>query len=255
MLVFVDESGHPRPTDNNPFSCLAAVCINETDIRLLMRELFTLKQALFNSQEEKKASRLICKNTVIQNRTNYIEYVNSVIRMFGEYSCKTYAVIVERPDFGITTPDGYLPQHYLPLLKIVELYCEKENKQKSLFIYDSQETGTDAKIALAFTNFLYKSSVGRGFNKILEMPLFASSEVTPCLQLVDIAASVIRHHVTLGLEKRDAVNDFEKWILQMYQSILNTTENIYETRTGYTHLGIFQMDKELFQLKAQADSV
>jgi hypothetical protein len=167
--------------------------------------------------------------------------------MFAEYSCKTYAVVVERPDSGITTPEGYLPQHYLPILKTVELYCERENKQKSLFIYDSQDTGSDAKIALAFTNFLYKSSIGRGFNKILEMPLFASSEVTPCLQLVDIAASVIRHNHTLGLAEREAGNDFEKWIAQMYQSILNTTENINEPGTGQTHMGIFCMDKGSFQ--------
>ncbi|MDR0325123.1 MAG: DUF3800 domain-containing protein [Oscillospiraceae bacterium] len=250
MLVFVDESGHPRPTDNNTLSCLAAVCIDETDIRLMMQELFTLKQTLFGSQDEKKASKLINKNTVIHNRTNYVDYVNSVVRMFETYSCKTYAVVVEKPDEAVSFPDGLLPKHYLPILKIVELHCERENKSKSLFVYDSQDTGADSKIAAAFTNFLYKSSLGRGFNKILEIPLFASSIVTPCLQLVDIAASVIRHYHTMGLKTRKPCSDFEKWVDAMYSRIRVTTEDIFEPSTGFTHYGIYHMTRQIFQSKS-----
>ena len=217
----------------------------------MMQELFTLKQTLFGSQAEKKASRLICKNTILQNRTNYIEYVNSVIRMFETYSCKTFAVTVERPDAAMSFPDGFLPKHYLPILRVVELFCERENKPKSLFVYDSQDLGADSKIAQAFTNFLYRSSLGRGFNKILEMPLFASSEVTPCLQLVDIAASVIRQYHTLDLKNRAPSTDFEKWIEAMYRHILNTTENIHEQSSGYTHYGIYNMNKQVFQSDLQ----
>ena len=68
-----------------------------------------MKQTLFGTQSEKKASRLICKNTIIQNKTNYIEYVNSVIRMLHTYSCITFAVIVEKPDVEVSFPDGFLP--------------------------------------------------------------------------------------------------------------------------------------------------
>ena len=206
-----------------------------------------MKQTLFGAQSEKKASRLICKNTVIQNKTNYIEYVNSVIRMLHTYSCITFAVIVEKPDVEVSFPDGFLPKHYMPILRIVELYCDRENKSKALFIYDSQHPGADLKIASAFTNFLYRSSLGRGFNKILEIPLFASSEVTPCLQLVDFAASVIRHYHTLDLMQSKPKTGFEKWIAELYGVISGTTLNIHEQRSGYTHYGIYHMSKRVFQ--------
>lgn len=35
MLVFIDESGYPRPNDNNKISVLFAVCIYEKDIKSL----------------------------------------------------------------------------------------------------------------------------------------------------------------------------------------------------------------------------
>jgi hypothetical protein len=253
MLVFLDESGHPRPTDNNLLSCLAAVCIDEMDIRFMMQELFALKQSLFGSQDERKASKLICKNTIIQNRTNYINYVNSVVGMFCAYSCKTFSVIVERPDETILFPDGFLPKHYLPILKIIEQFCERENKSKALFVYDSQDTRADAKIASAFTNFLYRSNLGKGFNKILEIPLFASSAVTPCLQLADIAAAAIRLYYTLGLGNREPSTEFELWIAAMFARLSETTENILEPSTGYWHYGMYLMKKNVFQSSVHAD--
>jgi len=216
----------------------------------MMQEFFTLKQTLFDSQKERKASRLINKNTILWNHSDYIEYANSAVSMLKAYSCKTFAVIVEKPDIAISFPEGFLPKHYTHILKITELYCERENKSKALFVYDSQNTGADSSIASAFTNFLYRSSLGKRFNKILEIPLFASSEVTPCLQLVDIAASVIRQYYDLGLQGSSPSTDFEKWIDTMYKSIYSTTEDIYEPSSGFPHYGMYRMSKQTFQKDA-----
>ena len=140
----------------------------------------------------------------------------------------------------------------MPILKIVKLYCDRENKSKALFIYDSQHPGADLKIASAFTNFLYRSSLGRGFNKILEIPLFASSEVTPCLQLVDFAASVIRHYHTQNILQGNPKTEFEKWITELYGVVSDTTLNIHEQSSGYTHYGIYYMTKRIFQTDLSA---
>ncbi len=207
-----------------------------------------MKATLFNDQRERKSTKLINKH-VIQSgkKTKYKQYVDSVIQMFITYSVKTFATVVEKPDIVVEPEDGYLPKHYVPLLKTIELYCEKENKSKSLFIYDSQHDGIDEKIARAFTNFLFKSKLGRGFDKILEIPLFASSEVTPCLQLADIAASVIRLSYTHNLTYQEPTNPFEEWISGMYKIVKSTTETIDEASTGYCHYGIYYMKKEIFQ--------
>jgi hypothetical protein len=43
MLIFIDESGQPRPTDPSPFSVLAAIALKEEHSRDFSRELFNLK--------------------------------------------------------------------------------------------------------------------------------------------------------------------------------------------------------------------
>lgn len=44
MLVFIDESGYPRPSDDNEYSVLMAVCIYEKDIRSIDNDIYKLKK-------------------------------------------------------------------------------------------------------------------------------------------------------------------------------------------------------------------
>ncbi len=249
MLVFLDESGHPRPTDNNVFSCLAAICIEETDIRYLMKDIYVLKNTLFQNQSEKKASNILQKNTFLypDKYSKRKQYVDAMIDLIDDYSAKVFSVIVERPTIDIITQDGRLPKYYIPIIKIVELYCENENKLKSLFIYDVQNEKEDERRTHAFTNFLYKLKLGRSFNKILEIPLFASSSITPGIQLADIVAAVIRLYYTHSLDRLSPKNDFEDWILSLFNSIKRSTVNIQERNTGFNHYGLYKMPKSVFE--------
>ncbi len=249
MLVFLDESGHPRPTDNNIYSCLVAVCIEETDIRFMMRDIYMLKNALFGDQREIKASSVLHKRTFIRpmNYSKCKQYIDEVVNLFGQYNVKTFAVIVERPTIDILPQDGFLPKHYIPIIKIVERFCERENKLKSLFIYDVQELKEDERRALAFTNFLYKSSLGRTFNKILEVPLFASSSCTAGIQLADVAASIIRLNYTYGLDLRSPETGLELWVSKLFSILKLTTETIREENTGFLHHGFYKMPRAVYE--------
>ena len=48
MLVFVDESGYPIPTDESEYSTLMAICINENDIRGITSDIYKLKNLIYH---------------------------------------------------------------------------------------------------------------------------------------------------------------------------------------------------------------
>ncbi len=42
MLVFIDESGYPRPTDSTNNPVLLGVCIHENDIKPITNQIYKL---------------------------------------------------------------------------------------------------------------------------------------------------------------------------------------------------------------------
>ena len=47
MLVFVDESGHPKPKDSTKNPVLLGVCFNEQQIKSLTNSIYKLKDSLY----------------------------------------------------------------------------------------------------------------------------------------------------------------------------------------------------------------
>jgi len=68
MLVYIDESGYPVPTDPNPFSTWAAILIPEPKIRIFDREIFRVKKQWLGAKEptdcEIKASNLLSPSRI-----------------------------------------------------------------------------------------------------------------------------------------------------------------------------------------------
>ena len=59
MLVFIDESGYPRPTDSTKNPILLGVCIHENDIKPITNQIYKLKETIYGKQEEIKSKKLI----------------------------------------------------------------------------------------------------------------------------------------------------------------------------------------------------
>ena len=52
MLIFIDESGYPRPTDSTKNPILLGVCIHENDIKPITNQIYKLKDSIFRKQDE-----------------------------------------------------------------------------------------------------------------------------------------------------------------------------------------------------------
>lgn len=111
---------------------------------------------------------------------------------------------------------------------------------KAMLIFDNVNPTEDARVALGINNFLYKSSLGRQFDRILEMPLFVNSSITPAIQIADFFAGIVRHYNNSILDHSKTLTDsFEMWIDGLYQKVFSKTENLVQRDAGFTEYGFY----------------
>jgi len=244
MLVFVDESGYPLPTDASVRSVLLSVCIKETDIRNITQQFYQLKERIYQKQSEIKSTNLINPKTILKKHTHNQQYTESVLDILDAYDTSVFAVIMEKPDFIPYTQEGLLPVQYYYLLQRIEYFCDTNQTLMAMCVFDQTDDGRDKKYASGFNNFLFRSREGRLFNKILVSPFFVSSTVTPTIELPDICAGIVRNYYTLELDKRNANNDYEIWLSGLFSRVLKHTHNFYKSPNMF--YGFYQMPKRCF---------
>ena len=243
MLVFIDESGYPRPTDSTKNPVLLGVCIHEADIKPVTNQIYKLKENLYGKQDEIKSTKIIREATITKNRSINKAYAEGMVDIALAYDTAIFAVIMDKPGKEIIVPEHHLPRQYYLLLKKIEFYCKKHHKGKTMMIFDEIHEEADKRIAEALTGFLFKTDLGHSFENILEMPLFVSSAVTPSVQLADIFAGITRHYYEQGLDEHSPNTEFQEWLKSLYDKIHSRTEDIrvqaldgtYYTEYGFQH--------------------
>ena len=242
MLVFIDESGKPHPHDATLKPVLCCVCIKESDIREITQKVYALKNRYFGSNDEIKSTELISRRTIKNNVKKNIGFVNDFVDIACSYDIKVFSIIMKRPTEAMTISPNHLPKQYHLLLKRVEYFCENYGHDKAMLIFDNVNPTEDARVALGINNFLYKSSLGRQFDRILEMPLFVNSSITPAIQIADFFAGIIRHYNnSISDHSKTLTDPFEMWIDELYQKIFNKTENLVQRDAGFTEYGFYDM--------------
>lgn len=107
--------------------------------------------------------------------------------------------------------------------------CAARNNRRALMIIDNQARTIDRWTAYAFNNFLFRSGKGVGLGNIIEMPLFADSEMTQGIQVADIAASILRHYHDRALHTREPSSRFEEKVGE-YCAVITRHSPTYNTR-------------------------
>ena len=246
MLVFIDESGKPHPKDSTINPILCAVCINEQDIKQLSQKIFNLKMKIYGKDSEIKSTSLLRKQILLKNMTNNKQYIDELVKIACSYIIRVFAIIMDKPDEPFTLTKNLLPKHYMLLIKRIEYFCENYNYEKAIMVFDEISPGDDFIVAKCITNFLFMSRLGKTFDRILEMPLFVNSSVTPAIQIADIFAGIIRHYYENGLDflTQDKITDpFESWINNLFIQIKNKTEDLKQASSGFVEIGFYKMGK------------
>lgn len=204
MLVFIDESGYPRPTDSTQNPILLGVCIHENDIKPITNQIYKLKDSIYGKQDEIKSTKLIRDATISKNRTKNKSYVEGMVDIISSYDAAIFAVIMDKPQQEIIVPDQHLPKQYYLLLKKIEFYCKHHHYGKAMMI-------------------------------------FVSSAVTPAVQFADIFAGIVRHYYENDLDIKDPSSDFQKWLVSLFQRLYALTENSILPKSHFVEYGFQKM--------------
>ena len=160
-----------------------------------------------------------------------------MISILGSYDTSVFAIVMSKPDEKVLTPEGFLPKQYYLLLKKIETFCAWKHEHKMQLVFDGVHDGADKALASSMNHFLYRTTFGKSFHHILELPLFVSSAVTPTIELADFGAGIVRKYYESELDHRMPENDYERWINSLYKSIYSQTVNNRNKVTGYMEYG------------------
>ena len=116
MLVFIDESGHPHPNDSTKNPILLSVCIHERDVKHITNQIYKIKDAHFNRQDELKSTSLIREQTITKNRTRNKAFVDDFVSAVCSFNITVFAIIMSQPKEPLLMNGDTLPKQYHHLL-------------------------------------------------------------------------------------------------------------------------------------------
>jgi hypothetical protein len=259
MLVFIDESGHPRPTDNTKRPVLLATCIKETDAGRLARAMFAKRKALLAgfkltaAEREGKAVQFLNRRSLSKGVAKR-EFAESLFDYLREFDLAVFAIVMERPEkLPFEGPDVFQTQ-YRWLFERIENYMEDQHPDyMAIPVFDDLDPAQNRKLSDRFTRFMVRSDAGKAMRQIVPTPLFVDSSMTPGIQIADWFAYVIRIHEEEELYKRTTISDPYFATIKRFAKIVQAkTVNVDEGE--FTRYGICTMGAEKFIYEAPSAS-
>lgn len=249
--AFIDESGYPSPVEGDERPVLVAVCIRDSEIRRVTQLLYKAEIDCFgedpSGRRQLKGKKYIHKRSLEERYNNRKEYVEKVLEIFESYNTSVFAVIMERPDFMPFEEEDMLPPQHRFLLQRLNHFGRSKDTDV-LVIFDKVDDSKDGSIANGFKGFLYRSTEGKSFEYIIEMPLFVASINTPLIRFPDLAGNILREIYNINLFSKKPSDPFEEWLLFLGSKLISKTTNFKSKFQGryITFYGIHQMSKDKF---------
>lgn len=251
MLTFIDESGHPRPTDSATRPVIVGVCIKESDAGRLMRVMFAMKRTLLANlpltpaEQEGKAVALLDRRSLTRVAPKR-EYAESLFEMLRDFPLTIFGIVMERPTQVLYSGPDFLQTQYRWLLERIERFVEREHPEHfAIPIFDGQDPSSNHIFSDGFTGYMVKTEGGHAMRHIVPSPLFVDSSLTPGIQIADVCAYVTRLNYEEGLYQRD-VGDPYLSAIKRYAAVVRQKTINYEREDGLTIYGIGTMDPRKF---------
>lgn len=261
MLVFIDESGFPIPTDSCLRPVLCAVALPKEMCRTLTAVVFGLKKSLYGIPTdptklvELHGHKFLSRQT-FERAAAGVEPAQKAVKLLDGImdacenvftTMKVFAVIMERPSFIPSYPDKFLAKEYTCLTQRVNQLMEHGRPENmATLIFDERDLKGDMKRAFAFGQYFFTSPQGKNCRRVLDTPLFVSSQTCSGLQVADIFARSLRLYKEKSLDRRGPEDEFEK-------AIVRYAEMAYRKTVHFTHPvsheyleGIFDMPVSAF---------
>ncbi|WP_446009264.1 DUF3800 domain-containing protein [Candidatus Electrothrix sp.] len=204
-VLYVDESGdirkHNVPLKNGqtPIFTLTGLALPLEEWRNIDRELLYLKRNFFEAEISKSNKRAesyevkgntLCSPRNKSSRRNHI-YIIKLCEMVGRYDGKLFCVSVVKDPEKPTPPTSiytfslqYMSERFNTFIS------EHRSFDKGIIIADSTKR-FDNDVAKSHMSFIFGAENGKQLQHIYEAPLFADSQLTAGLQIVDNLSSLV----------------------------------------------------------------
>lgn len=194
MLAFIDESGQPHSNDPNEFSTLVALCMHEADHRELSRQLFGAKRALLgrDTPYELKAVEVLNERTYLRQPAKW-ELAERCFELFNRVALTAFAIVMPRPSRPPDIESDRLPHQHIFLLQRINALA-RERREQAVLIYDGQGMNIQGRnLSACISNYIFRVAMPNGqMEHILDTAFFVDSNVTPGIQVADLAAGALR---------------------------------------------------------------
>lgn len=251
MLVFIDESGHPRPRDRATRPVILAACIRESDAGRLTRAMFALRRNLLSqmtlttAEQEGKAVEFLSRRALTRVAAKR-EFVDSFFEVLRDFELTVFGIVMERPDRVPYQGPNFLQTQYRWLLERIDRFMEREHpKYMAIPIFDGQDPTSNRIFSECFTAFMARTDAGRAMQHIVPSPLFVDSSITPGIQIADLFAYVTRLNYEHSLYQTSVADPYLSAI-KRYASIVRAKTIDYTDENGQVVYGIRTMDAGKF---------
>lgn len=226
MLSFIDISGdfNARP-EKDPYIVAAAITVRQRSIGHLTREIHNLKRDILNNETlEIKSTSFLNRDTLNHPRKSKYNFIESIFnRCIDYYDCYYAAVVIKNEAVRKVFPRDRLSKHYIYLLQRIQETAVRQHCDTVIAIIDNSNRRIDKWAAYGFNNYLYRTDGGHSLDRILEVPVFADSEMTIGIQLADLVAGLLRQYYSNGLHclPKQSHEDLYLSKLREYYSIVS----------------------------------
>jgi hypothetical protein len=252
MLVFIDESGHPRPTDSTTRPVIQAVCIMESDVGPLTRWMFAIRKNLLGkirltkAEQEGKAVDFLNRRSITKSVAKR-EFAETVFDRLRDFDLTTFAIVMERPTQMPYEGPAFLQTQHRWLLERIERFMDREHPRfHAVPVFDGQDPNSNKKFADCFTAFMARTTAGKAMHHIVPSPLFVDSSLTPGIQIADLFAYVTRLNYEHGLYQTGSLADPYFSTIKRYANVVRQKTINYERDDGTYWYGIATMDSTKF---------
>lgn len=203
MLVFLDESFRSNVNTSAEFGVLAGVAIPEDIFHQFQYDFFTVRRPyhgnVLKENDEIKGKELLNNSTLKRIKIKGSSYqwnlAEELLQFSRSRNVKIFGVVCFRPQLRsfVCGDESLIDPTFRYLFERIDLYMKRNFPTRNAkLIFDNREHRTHEANSRAITNFFVKSPVGKGFDSILRIPLFAVSQGHNYgLQLADLVTTVI----------------------------------------------------------------
>ncbi len=202
MLFFIDESWQLSADKKHKAGVLCAIPIDSQNFNDFSVQLFNLKKKHLGFEGgnlEIKGHKLLQRyyfklEKKFQDKSVQLNLARDILSLCEKSGLKAFATVTfpkEELDLACANPNQLERPFFFLFERINQFMRENHTDMIAKLVFDDRDVKTNNRISASVSNFLHKSHVGKSFDRILKVPLFAISKENAGIQMADICGYII----------------------------------------------------------------